>query len=99
MTTKPEIKTPKEVTAVCPLCGQAFTKIQNAQKYCSYCKDKIYEYYQQKAVKKYNKANTISICVRLNKNTDSDIIDKLNDVPSKMGYIKELIRKDIEGEL
>ena len=33
--------------------------------------------------------------LRLNKNTDADIIAKLESVPSKMGYIKQLIRADI----
>lgn len=48
-----------------------------------------------KANNKSNKKNTIQVLLRLNKNTDSDIIKKLDDVPSKMGYIKELIRNDI----
>ena len=34
--------------------------------------------------------------LRLNKNTDADIITKLETVGSKMGYIKALIRADIE---
>ena len=49
-----------------------------------------------KANKKYIKANTKTICVRLNYNTDKDIINKLDEVDSKMGYIKELIRKDLQ---
>lgn len=47
---------------------------------------------------KYNKANTKTICVRLNYNTDKDIIKKLDEVDSKMGYIKELIRKDLQTQ-
>ena len=38
------------------------------------------------------------ICVRLSYNTDADIIKKLDEVDSKMGYIKELIRKDMQTE-
>ena len=49
---------------------------------------------QLKAKEKYNKANTITLCLRLNKNTDKDIIDILDKVGSKSGYIKELIRLD-----
>lgn len=49
-----------------------------------------------KAIDKFNKEKTNVVSVRLNKNTDADIIEKLNSVPSKMGYIKDLIRKDIE---
>lgn len=48
-----------------------------------------------KAINKYNKANTKIYPVRLNYNTDKDIIEKLESVESKQGYIKELIRKDI----
>lgn len=48
-----------------------------------------------KANEKYIKANTKTICVRLNYNTDKDIMNKLDEVDSKMGYIKELIRKDL----
>lgn len=49
---------------------------------------------QLKAKEKYNKANTITLCLRLNKKTDKDIIDILDKVGSKSGYIKELIRLD-----
>ena len=47
-----------------------------------------------RANNKSNKNNTTMICVRLSYNTDADIIQKLDEVDSKMGYIKELIRKD-----
>lgn len=50
-----------------------------------------------KANNKSNKKNTIQLLVRLNKNTDKDIICQLNTVYSKMGYVKDLIRKDIES--
>ena len=45
-----------------------------------------------------NKKNTKTICVRLSFNTDADILKKLDEVSSKMGYIKELIRKDLQTE-
>lgn len=48
-----------------------------------------------RAVAKYNKDNIIQISVKLNRSTDKDIIDHLDQVDSKQGYIKELIRKDI----
>lgn len=50
-----------------------------------------------RASNKYNKEKTISVQLRLNKTTDADIISKLQSVRSKMGYIKELIRKDMKG--
>ena len=49
-----------------------------------------------RANNKSNKNNTKMICVRLSYNTDADIIKKLDEVDSKMGYIKELIRKDLQ---
>lgn len=51
-----------------------------------------------KANEKYLKANTKIVSLRLNFNTDKDIIKKLDEVDSKMGYIKELIRKDLQKE-
>lgn len=50
---------------------------------------------QIKAVNKFNKEKTKCIQIRLNKNTDADILEQLEKVPSKMGYIKQLIRNDI----
>lgn len=48
---------------------------------------------------RYNKAHTISVNIRLMKNTEQDIIAKLASVPNKAGYIKSLIRADIaKGE-
>lgn len=52
--------------------------------------------YDLRAIEKFNKEKTTTVCLRLNKNTDADIIAKLESVPSKMGYIKALIRADME---
>ena len=43
----------------------------------------------------YNKENTVQISLKLNRSTDADLIDNLNRVTNKQGYIKELIRRDI----
>lgn len=50
---------------------------------------------QKRASAEFNKRKTVQVALRLNIETEKDIIDQLNQVPSKMGYIKELIRKDI----
>lgn len=50
---------------------------------------------QIRASVKYNKENTVQISLKLNRSTDADLIDSLNRVKNKQGYIKELIRKDI----
>ena len=51
---------------------------------------------QKRAAKKYNKEYVVRFLVRINRNTEADILDRLNKVPAKMTYIKDLIRKDIQ---
>ena len=45
---------------------------------------------------KYNTNNTARLPINLNKNTDTDILDYLATLPNKQGYIKELIRADMQ---
>lgn len=51
---------------------------------------------QKRAREKYEKTNTVQLKMKLNRNTDADILAKLESVDNKQGYIKELIRDDIE---
>ena len=53
---------------------------------------------QLRAQAKYDAENTRKILLKLNLNTDADILDKLDSVGNKQGYIKSLIRKDIETD-
>ena len=53
---------------------------------------------QARDSKKYDKENTKQITMKLNLKTDADILKKLEQVPSKQGYIKKLIRKDMAEE-
>ena len=46
---------------------------------------------------RYEKKNVTQVIMKLNKNTDADILEKLDSVPSKQGYIKSLIRNDIQN--
>ena len=46
--------------------------------------------------KKYNDDKTTVYTFRCVHNTESDIIEKLNSVPNKAGYIKQLIRNDLQ---
>lgn len=47
---------------------------------------------------KYDKVNTIRICgLKLNLKTDAEIIQVLKSKPNKQGYIKDLIKKDIQN--
>lgn len=50
---------------------------------------------QKRASIKYAKSNVTQIKFSFNNRTDADIIDKLNSVENKQGYIKDLIRNDI----
>lgn len=49
----------------------------------------------KKAVAKYDKANTKQVHLKLNIKTDKDILEQLEKVDNKQGYIKALIRADI----
>lgn len=48
------------------------------------------------AKKRWDKENTVFIAVKLNRNTDADIIEAIGNPPSKAGRIKELIREAIK---
>lgn len=49
------------------------------------------------AQQNYMKNNTKAYSFRFTKSTDSDIIEKLESVDNKVGYIKQLIRADINN--
>ena len=46
----------------------------------------------------YDKVNTQRVYLKLNKTSDADILEHLEKQPNKQGYIKALIRDDIEKE-
>lgn len=50
---------------------------------------------QIKAVRRYDDANTIKVALKLNKKTDADVIQRLQECGNKQGYIKKLIRADL----
>lgn len=50
---------------------------------------------QARASAKYDKENTKQIILKLNLKTDADILQKLESVPNRQGYIKDLIRADL----
>jgi hypothetical protein len=52
---------------------------------------------QRKASKKYNEKNTKIYPIKVNLKTEKDIYDKLESVDNVNGYIKQLIRNDIEN--
>lgn len=50
---------------------------------------------QMRATKKYQSANTTQILLKFNNKTDSAILEKLESVPNKQGYVRGLILADI----
>lgn len=52
---------------------------------------------ETEARKAWTKANTTRFALKLQNSTDADIIEHLKQQPSMQGYIKELIRKDIQS--
>ena len=51
--------------------------------------------YSQKAVDKWKKGNTKSFSLMFMFKSDADIIAKLESVPNKTDYVRQLIRADI----
>lgn len=56
-------------------------------------------WYENKA--KYNadyvKNNVVQIMVKVNRNTEADLVEFLDTIENKQGYIKSLIRADMEA--
>lgn len=50
-----------------------------------------------KAAMKYNKTNVKQVKLNLNRKTDEDIIEALEACSNVQGYIKDLIRNDINS--
>lgn len=53
---------------------------------------------QKKADIKYKKENTVNTQFRLYKNTDGDLVDLFSKLGNRQGYIKALIRADMESD-
>ena len=50
------------------------------------------------AQERYDATHTKQIRLKLNLNTDADILKRLDEVGNTQGYIKKLIRADIDGD-
>lgn len=51
---------------------------------------------QKRAIAKYDAANTVQVKLKFNRVTDADILERLAEVGNRQGYIKRLIREDLE---
>jgi len=47
---------------------------------------------------KYDKEHCTYFTFKLNVESDKDVIEQLRTVPNRQGYVKELIRKDLESK-
>ncbi len=52
---------------------------------------------QRRAVRKYQKQNIVMKTVNFNKRTEADLIAHLGGVENFGGYVKELIRRDMQN--
>lgn len=52
-------------------------------------------YYNPEHQQRYKKAHVKQIAFTLNDRTDADILEHLERIPNKQGYIKQLIRDDM----
>lgn len=50
----------------------------------------------KRAVQKYDAKNTRQIHLKLNLKTDADILEKFDSIQNIQGYIKRLVREDME---
>ena len=53
---------------------------------------------QQKASAKYDNAHTRQVKFKFNLTNDADILAKLDTVNNRQGYVKQLIRNDLQGD-
>lgn len=51
---------------------------------------------QRRATAKYDKANKVTVTVKLNRKYDADIIEHLAKQENRQGYLKALIREDMK---
>ena len=48
------------------------------------------------SVKKYRKKNVLHVGIDFNRNTEPDLVEKMEAVENRSGYVKGLVRRDIE---
>ena len=53
---------------------------------------------QLRAQTKYEKKNVSQVCLKYITKNNKEILEKLNSVPSKADYVRQLILKDLERE-
>lgn len=54
---------------------------------------------ERKAISKYDEQNCKQYKIKLNKGTDEDIIEYLDTLENKQGFIKELVREHMKKQM
>ena len=52
---------------------------------------------QKRASARYDKAHTTGVYLKLNNETDADILQQFERVDNVQGYLKELVRRDMKN--
>lgn len=47
---------------------------------------------------RYRKKNVLHVGIDFNRNTEPELVEKMESVENRSGYVKDLIRRDIEQE-
>lgn len=58
--------------------------------------EKRYNPSKIKYIQQYQKKNMVSFCLRFNKTTEADLLAYLQSQENKQGFIKELIKADMD---
>ncbi len=88
-----------KITTLAANCQQGYERINNYLRGSHNRRGDLHNNLDKKEMRpqdKYNKEKTTTVLIRLFKSTDSDIIARLDQQTNKTGYIKALIRDDIE---
>ena len=47
---------------------------------------------------RYERENLLRVMVKFNRNTEGSLVERVEREPNKAGYIKRLVREDVERE-
>lgn len=61
-------------------------------------KKRVFTDASKESMRRYDAENTTQIKLKLNNKTDAEILEKLQSVENKQGYIKRLILEDLRRD-
>lgn len=60
------------------------------------CRQKEGKKMDETPSKRYKKENIVTVWLKLNRKTEPELVKQVENQPNKNGYLKSLIRRDIE---